>query len=156
MQGFKLIIVLLLSRIALGQESVNTSGSDATGSNGTVAYSIGQVVFTTNNSNSGTVSQGVQQAYEIFTVGNKETELTISLSVFPNPTADNLILQVDDFGSSSLKFQLYDSKGKLFNMGEVKDKQTQISASSLPPAIYFIDVLDQENKKVQTFKIIKN
>lgn len=138
------------------QESVNATGGDATGSGGTVAYSVGQVVYTTNIDASGTVSQGVQQAYEIFTLGIKETEPNISLSVFPNPTANNLTLQISDHNNEKLSYQLYDMQGKLLNNGQVTAQQTQINTSSLPSATYFINVVNQQNKKVQSFKIIKN
>ncbi len=66
---------LLWAGLAQSQESANASGGDATGSGGTVAYSVGQVVYTSNTSSSGTVDQGVQHAFEIYTVGIKETEL---------------------------------------------------------------------------------
>lgn len=138
------------------QESPTASGGDATGSGGTVAYSVGQVVYTTNTDASGKVSQGVQQAYEIFTVGIKETELNISLSVFPNPTADNLTLQISDYNNEKLSYQLFDMQGKLLNNGQVNAQQTEINTASLPPATYFVNVVNQSNKKVQSFKIIKN
>ena len=147
---------LLWAGLAQAQESANASGGDATGSGGTVTYSIGQVVYTTNTGASSTVSQGVQQAYEIFTLGIKETELNISLSVFPNPTADNLTLQISDYNNEKLSYQLFDIQGKLLNNGQVTAQQTQINTASLPSATYFINVVNQENKKVQSFKIIKN
>lgn len=34
-------------------------------------------------------------------------------------------------------------------------QQTQINMNSLPTATYFVNVVNQENKKVQSFKIIK-
>ena len=108
---------LLWAGFAQAQESANASGGDATGSGGTAAYSVGQVVYTTNTGASGTVSQGVQQAYEIFTVGIKETELNISLSVFPNPTADNLTLQISDYNNEKLSYQLFDMQGKQLSNG---------------------------------------
>ncbi len=151
-----LATVLLWAGFAQAQESVNASGGDATGSGGTVAYSVGQVVYTTNTNASGTVSQGVQQAYEIFTVGIKETELNISLSVYPNPTADNLTLQISDFKNETLSYQLIDLQGKLISNGQVTAKQTQINTSNLPPASYFVNVVTKKNKKVQSFKFIKN
>jgi hypothetical protein len=55
-----------------------------------------------------------------------------------------------------LAYQLYDMHGKLLNNGQVTGQQTQINTSSLPPATYFINVVNQENKQVQSFKIIKN
>lgn len=138
------------------QESPTATGGDATGSGGTVAFSVGQVVYTTNTDATGTVSQGVQQAYEIFSVGIKETELNISLSVFPNPATDNLTLQISDYNNEKLSYQLFDIQGKLLTNVQITAQQTQINTVSLPPATYFINVVNQDNKQVQSFKIIKN
>jgi hypothetical protein len=147
---------LLWAGLAQAQESANASGGDATGSGGTVAYSIGQVVYTTNSGSSGSVAQGVQHAYEIFTVGIEETTLNISLIAFPNPTSENLTLQISDINNEKLAYQLFDIQGKLLSNGQVTAQQTQINTASLPSATYFIHVVNQENKQVQSFKIIKN
>lgn len=151
-----LAIGFLSAGFAQAQQSANAAVGDATGSGGSVAYSVGQVVYTANNGPSGTVSQGVQQAYEIFLIGINETQLNNSLSVFPNPTVDNLTLQISDYNNENLSYQLYDIQGKLVNKGQIITKQTQIKTASLPPDTYFIKVLNQENKHVQSFKIIKN
>ena len=58
------------------QESVNSSGGEATGTGGTASYSVGQVVYTTATGTNGSVAQGVQQPYEISTtVGINETSI---------------------------------------------------------------------------------
>ena len=151
-----LAVGLLWAGLAQAQESVNASGGDATGSGGTVAYSVGQVVYTTNNGSTGNVAQGVQHAYEIFPVDNMETTMNISLTAFPNPITDYLTLQISDFKNETLWYQLIDLQGKLISNGQVTAKQTQINTSTLPPASYFVNVVTQKNKQVQSFKIIKN
>ena len=147
---------LFWAGFAQAQETVNASGSNATGSGGTVAYSIGQVVYTSNTGSTGTVDQGVQHAYEIFTLGIKKTELSISLYAFPNPTTENLTLQISDCKNEKLSYQLFDMQGKLLKTGQMAAQQTQINMSSLPSAFYFVHIVNQENKIVQSFKIIKN
>jgi hypothetical protein len=147
---------LLWAGLAQAQESTNTSGGDATGSGGTVAYSVGQVVYTTNTGSTGSVAQGVQHAYEIFTVGIKETALNISLIAFPNPTTENLTLQISDYNNEKLSYQLFDMQGKQLSNGQITAQKTEIYMNSLPAATYFVNVVNQENKKVQSFKIIKN
>ena len=147
---------MFLAGLAKAQESTNASGGDAIGSGGTASYSVGQVVYTTNTGSAGSLEQGVQHAYEIFTVGIKETELNISLTAFPNPTTDNLTLQVSDYKNDKLSYHLFDMQGKQLSNGQIIAKQTQINMNILPKATYFINVLNQENKKVQSFKIIKN
>lgn len=151
-----LIAGLLWVSFAQAQESTNASGGDATGTGGTASYSVGQVVYTTNTGSTGSVAQGVQHAYEIFTVGIKETELNISLTAFPNPTTENLTLQISDYNNEQLSYQLFDMQGKQLSNGQITAQQTQINMNSLPTATYFVNVVNQENKKVQSFKIIKN
>jgi hypothetical protein len=145
----------LWAGMSQAQVSVNASGRDATGSGGSVSYSIGQVLSSTHADMIGTVGQGVQQPYEIFAVGVMETVGTLSLRVLPNPTTDQITLQINDYKNQKLSYQLFDIQGKLliseFNAGN----QTQIDMSKLPSATYFIHV-NQENKKVNSFKIIKN
>ena len=153
----KLSVLLLSIGISVqAQQATTTTGGDASGSGGTVAYSVGQVVYTTNTDASGTVSQGVQHAYEIFTLGIKETALNISLTAFPNPTMDNLTLHISDYNNEKLSYQLFDMQGKQLSNGQIVAQQTQINMNSLPTATYFVNVVNQENKKVQSFKIIKN
>jgi len=140
------------------QTSVNATGSNASGSGGSASYSVGQVVYTTNTGTSGSVAQGVQQAYEISVVTGLDEAKGISLSVtaYPNPTTDYLTLDVKDVEFSNLHFQLYDMQGKLLSNEQVNAEQTQINMYGLPSATYFIHVVNQENKKVQSFKVVKN
>jgi hypothetical protein len=147
---------LLWGGFIQAQESTNASGGDVIGSGGSVAYSIGQVVYTTNTGSAGSVAQGVQHAFEIFTVGIKETELNISLTAYPNPTTENLTLQISDYNNEKLAYQLFDMQGKQISNGQVTAQQTQINMNGLPSATYFVYIVNRDNKKVQSFKIIKN
>ena len=153
----KLSVLLLgLGLTAQAQQATTASGGDASGFGGTVAYSIGQVVYTTNTGITGSVAQGVQHAFEIFTVSIKETELNISLTAFPNPTSENLTLQISDYNNEKLSYQIFDMQGKQISKGQVTAQQTQINMNGLPSANYFIHVVNQETKKIQSFKIMKN
>ena len=146
---------IFLGRFAKAQESLNVSGSNATGSGGTVAYSVGQIAYTTITGSSGSVAQGVQHAYEIFNVGTQKTALNISLNVFPNPTADNLTLHIGDYQKEKLLYQIFDMQGEKIHNGPIVARHTQISMIQLPPGTYFLNVVDQKNQKIHSFKIIK-
>jgi hypothetical protein len=147
---------IFLMGSVFAQESSNSAGGDASGVGGSVAYSIGQVVYTTNTGSSSSVAQGVQHAYEIFSVGIDENELTISLNVYPNPTEDNLILEIIDFSNKKLMYQLTDIQGKLLVDGQIIEVQTFLDLSGLAPATYFVDVLSLDKNRIQSYKIIKN
>ena len=147
------LLILVCVPYAFSQESVNASGADAIGSGGSVSYSIGQVMFTTTSSNSGIVIQGIQQAFEIYTNGIIQTELNISVAISPNPTAENLTLQISDYNNEKLSFLFHDLQNKLLESGQIASPKTQIKTSHLSSGIYFLDIYNHENKKVQSFKI---
>jgi hypothetical protein len=156
----KLSVILLLGLGLTGlqaQKSVNTTGGNASGSGGSVSYSVGQVAYITNTGTNGSVSEGVQQPYEISVVTGLEEAKGINLLVtaYPNPTTDFLTLRIDEFELSNLHFQLYDMNGKLLENKKVTGNETSIVMSKLVPATYFVKVTEG-NKEVKTFKIIKN
>ncbi len=142
---------------AQAQESANASGGDASGSGGSVSWSIGQVAYQTPKGTTGSITEGVQQPYEIFAVtGIEEAKhISLSVSVFPNPATDYLILTVDEFALSNLSCQLYDLNGRLLSSRKIKERRTSIAMESLGPATYFIKVV-RDNRQIKTFKIIKN
>jgi hypothetical protein len=155
----KTLVLLALGMLRAdlnAQESITSCGGDASGSGGYVAYSIGQVIYTNNNSANGSVAQGVQHAYEIYSVGINETELNIYVNIFPNPTLDNLTLQINDFNNEKLSFELFDTQGKLLMKEQILAKKTHLNTNNLPRASYFVNIINQENQKVHSFKIIKN
>ncbi|MBW7845559.1 MAG: T9SS type A sorting domain-containing protein [Bacteroidia bacterium] len=147
---------LLWTSFAQAQNSINASGGDAIGSGGTVAYSVGQTFYTTNSGTTGTVEQGVQHAYEIYSLGIEDSKMDISLIIFPNPTTDNLTLKIGDYNNEKLSYQLYDMQGKLLKNDEIKAEQTQIEMKDFARATYFINVVNKNNEKIESFKIIKN
>jgi hypothetical protein len=137
------------------QQATTASGGDASGSGGSVAYSIGQIVYTTNTSSSGSVAQGVQQPYEISIItGLLETDIKLNLSAYPNPTTNYLMLQIDNF-DKDLSYQLFDISGKLLESNTVAANSTTINMEQMQTGTYLLKVT-QNNKLVKTFKIIKN
>jgi hypothetical protein len=154
--SFLCLLLLCLGVNALnGQEAVVPAGGNASGSGGTVSFTAGQVFYLFHSGASGSVSQGVQQPYEIYTVGVIETGLSISLSVFPNPTANHLTLLVKEFNNEKLQYRLYDLSGKLLLSDRVGGTHTLIPTGSFPSGIYLLNII-LENRNVQSFKIIKN
>jgi hypothetical protein len=155
-----LTFIFFLSTVS-AQESINATGGNASGSGGSVSYSIGQVFYQTHTGTNGTVTQGVQQAYII----SNETGfddihgINLSVSAYPNPTSDYLTLSIDDdvktmHALSQSHYQLYDMNGKLLQTKELTGTETQIDMSSYVPSTYFVRVV-AGHQSVKEFKIIK-
>ena len=154
-RGWATLVLCCVLATGYAQEASTASGGDATGTGGTVAYSIGQVVYTALNGPSGSVNQGVQQSYEIYSVGIGTAPTNISMSVFPNPTTNNLTLKVEGIRDNTQTFRLTDIQGNLVYQGTTMGTLTQINTSSLASGAYLL-IVTGRGKEVQTFKIIKS
>jgi hypothetical protein len=157
----KLLIILTIMLLFVGlhaQESTTASGGKASGDGGTVSYSVGQVVYGTHSGTTGSVSEGIQQPYEISVIiGLEETGINLNISAFPNPTTDFLILKIADDAHQESRFTitLYDLNGRVIEQQVVVSNETAIDMASLNAATYILKV-NNENQEVKTFKIIKN
>jgi len=155
----KQVAFLLLLGVGLSsyaQESVSATGTDANGTGGSVAYSVGQVVYTSTTGVNGSVGQGVQQPYEIsVTTGVEETAINLEMDVYPNPTTNYLTLSIIDIELSTFNYQLFNLEGKLVKSNQLTSKKNIVNVEELPTGTYFLKVTD--NKQiVKSFKIIKN
>ena len=157
MKSIFMFLILLGTSSIFGQQAIPTTGGNATGSGGTVSYTVGQIVYTTASSETGTVSLGIQQPYEIsvITAIEQAKDISLVLSAYHNQQTINLTLKIENYDSKNLASKLFDANGKLMESKKVTGNETQISMGSLLPSVYFLKVIDNQ-KEIKTFKIIKN
>jgi len=166
----KKLISLFLSLILAGpaliymqaqqtNASVNASGGNASGTGGSVSYSVGQVFNTTAFGTNGSVSEGVQQPFEISVLSGMDiTGIDLYYAVYPNPTSGKLTLKLDASTTPdirSMRYQLYDVNGKMLQNDRLTEYETSIEMSNFNSATYFLKVT-KNNREVKLFKIIKN
>ena len=150
-------MMLFSSCLSFSQQDIVASGSDSTGSSGSVNYSIGQVAYVSATDTSGNINQGVQQPIEIFVLTNSEFgNETFNATLYPNPAASEVILSVNSINiDSKIEYQLTDITGKLIKSGRVNTNETSIDVLGFPQACYFVNILSS-NKIIKTFKLLKN
>ncbi|AYN00700.1 T9SS type A sorting domain-containing protein [Chryseobacterium sp. 3008163] len=151
--GFFLTLCTVLPINA--QKAVLATGSNATGSNGSASYSVGQIDYTNKGTNS-LIMEGVQQAYEITTLSTTETAGSDKKDIllYPNPFKDFIFLDFSTNDYRNSDYQLFDSSGKLVKQGKIKESKSELNFSDLPSAMYIIRI-NQNGKNIKTFKIIK-
>ncbi len=156
MKKITLLFILFCLPKLMAQNAIVASSGNAIGSGGSSSYSVGQVVYTNAVGSNGSINQGVQQPVEIFTLGNDNfPEITLTMSVFPNPTTASVNLSISNYNSENISYQLFDFNGRIVKSDKINQKETEISLDNLSNAIYLLTVLDN-NKSLKTFKIIKN
>ena len=151
----KIILFLLFSSNYLfAQQSVNSSGGNGFGGGGSLSFSLGQIDYVYANGSNGSVSQGVQQPFEIFMLGTNEIpEITLELSIYPNPTIDILYIKNKNVALEFI-YQLFDVTGKLIASSTKMVQQDQIDVSSFQSGTYILNIKTNNNAS-KSYKIIK-
>ena len=152
----KILLFLVFSiSYTYAQQSINTSGGNGSGSGGSFSYTVGQIDYVSATGANGSILQGVQQPFEIFTLGNNDyPTIQLQAMVYPNPTTENVNLSITNFSLENLDYYLYDVTGKFISHQKITTNETLISMENLSAGNYFIAV-NENSKNLKTFKIIK-
>lgn len=155
-------MLTISANVILAQHAVPASGGNASGSGGTVSYSLGQVVYKTYTLTNSSVTEGVQQPFEISLATGIENSAKIDLSctAYPNPATSYLTLKTENSEKENLSYQLYDVSGRLLENKKVETNETTIYMEQRPAATYFLKVVQTKRAssptEIKTFKIVKN
>lgn len=153
-----LIICFLVSgtKIMKAQDGVTTTGGDATGLGGSAAYSLGQTFYISSSSAWGLINPGVQQPYDVtVTDVNIHPEITLLISIYPNPFITVINLNVGNQDLQNLSFELFDLRGKLLLNKKITSIETAILMDAFAAGNYFLKVSDNHSE-LKIFKITKN
>ncbi len=151
-------IVSIITVSLSAQSAVVPAGGSATGNGGTVTYTVGQIADQKVDGGGRYIIEGVQQPYEIQVVGiNSYPGINLTAIVYPNPTADKVMLSIRDYEipSTGLMLQLFDLSGKFLKTMVITDADTEIDFSGYAASTYQLRVVNQK-QLLKTFKVVKN
>jgi len=138
------------------QSDFVATGSNQTGSTGSVSMTVGQVSYTSESSTTGSVSSGVQQVYTIEIVdGLEQNNVNLNLTAYPNPTTENVWLRIDSEFENILSYVIMENSGKIVSESEISGTETEISMSDLASGSYYI-IVKEGQTNIKTFKIQKS
>ena len=149
MKSYLLIIhFLLLSVCTLqAQQNTVTSGGKAIGINGSVTYSVGELIIPDSKGPGGSLSGGVQSPYEISVItALPRIDMILSASVFPNPTTNAIQLKIGDPFLSSYRYLLYEGEGNRLQSAQIRNTLTERELSHYPKGFFILTI---ENERGQ-------
>lgn len=150
------VLCILCFTALRAQNAIPVTGGNASGSGGSVSYSVGQIFYHTFSGTNGSAAEGVQQPYEISVISAVENTGFIDLvcTVYPNPSSGVLKLIIETPAYQEMRFRLFTMNGVLLQDKKVRSKETEISLEGFTSSIYILKVL-KDNLEVKVFKIIK-
>lgn len=153
------LLLIMIAANASAQSAIVPVGGDAQSNSGSVSYTVGQIAVqnVANSSGSITVLEGVQQPYEIMTVGVDEyPQIALNAVVYPNPTENIAQLQLNglEIPTNGLRAALYDGNGKQLQSVTVTYDLTTFQIGQYATGTYYLEVRDG-NRVLKTFKVVR-
>lgn len=148
-----LLVGLFVSSISLSaQEVISTQGDSYDNGTNTIDFTIGEPVIETVSDGSNDVTQGFHQTN--LTITNiEDLDVNFSVNIYPNPAADFVNLSIEKY--EKITFQIYDLGGKLVEESILTSTTTSVDVSEYPKGTYLLTLIQSDNKKVKTYKIVK-
>jgi opacity protein-like surface antigen len=134
------------------QSNIVAGGNQASGTGGSITYSIGQVDYSNEESTNHNYNEGVQQPFDVSPINNV-SELTLEVSLYPNPSSESAILKIEGATNLGLQLELFDVAGKLISIQPIHEVETVLSLQELAAGNYTLRI---SNKTlIQDYKLIK-
>lgn len=149
------IAMMVISTILSSGQVIPASGGDASGSSGSLSFTVGQLVYRQYDDSEGSILQGIQQPFEIYVLTRSEGIIAQAIKVFPNPTSNTLHLKFPGFSFGNHFLSVYDFTGNLLMSEAISASEILIQMSNFPSGAYLLVVYDKQSV-VKTFRILRN
>lgn len=138
-----------------GQNSLSSTGNQATGASGKVSYTVGQPFVLEMTGSNGSSINGMQQPFSIYTLGIDKGISVVEVTVSPNPVKKILKISLGDNIKGIPEFELYDIQGKLIQKGLINEKTTLLDMEGFTASSFILKIWNKK-KLLNSFKIVKN
>ena len=157
-------VAMLLGSMSYAQsiapQSVNSGGTKMTQANGSLSFTVGELVVRTQTDSQGnTLGGGFTSGATLTTVSIKETDATLlDVKVYPNPTTELVNIQINHSTIDQVMITITDLQGKEVYSGKFAGVSNVIgiNTASYATGTYMLTLKDKNNRVLGTYKIIKH
>lgn len=155
---------MLLGTISYAQsiapQSVNSGGTKMTQANGSLSFTVGElVVLSQTDSDGNTLGGGFTAGATLTTLSIQEADASVlDVKVFPNPTSELINIQINHSNINQVVVTITDLQGKEVYSGRYAGVSNVIGINTAAYATgtYLLALKNINNQVLGTYKIIKH
>jgi hypothetical protein len=159
-----LIAAMLMGTMSYAQsiapQSVNSGGTKMSQSNGSLSFTLGELmVLSQTDSDGNTLSGGFTAGATLTTVSIQETDAAVlDVKVYPNPTTELVNIQINHSSLDQVVVTITDLQGKEVYIGKYAgiSNVIGINTASYATGTYVLNLKNINNQVLGTYKIIKH
>lgn len=143
---------------SLAPEVIGSAGDVFSASNGSLEWTIGEIMTETYQQSNGYLTQGFHQTGQGF-VGINEINVADNFSIYPNPVKDLLHLSFDSKEKGNYVIELFDMQGKKLLSQQITAgkglQSTELNMQDIGSGVYLLNVYNTHTSTRNAFKINK-
>ena len=154
---FFILWVRLVDAQSFQPTVIGSAGANAVFTNGTMAWTIGEVMTETYSASSYHFTQGFHQPDTMATPTDVNNPMLGSVLVYPNPVIDHVVVDLLQI-TGNFFVELFDSQGKLVAKQAIYPgvSPARISFKEMANGIYVIHVINTDLNQRVSYKLIKS
>jgi hypothetical protein len=158
--GASMLMVTMSYAQSIAPQSVNSGGAEMTQANGSVSFTVGElVVLSQTDSNGNTLSGGFTAGATLTTLSIQETDVAVlDVKVYPNPTTELINIQINHSTLDQVVVTITDLQGKEVYSGKYAgiSNVIGINTASYATGTYVLSLKNLKKQVLGTYKIIKH
>lgn len=151
-----LILITGLKSQPVKQDLIASAGGSKVNGNISVSWTLGETIVPMFRSANSTVTltNGFLQQLIVTSV-EEPLDISVQVSVFPNPAAENISIRFQNPVDGRFQYSLVDSQGRVVRTGNIEagESEKQINVRDISGGAYFIRL--SKGKITNVYKIIK-
>lgn len=154
-----MFLIFILARLGFAQsvspDVIASSGEHFTAANTQLSWTIGELMIETYTAGNNQLTQGFHQT-KLSAVGIEDLDESIVFNVFPNPTTQQLNLEIGQ-GKVDYTVRLFDVNGKMMYSELISNSGIKnIDVTKYGAGTYFLYLININHQPIKTIKIIKS
>jgi hypothetical protein len=158
--GATIFMVTISYAQSIAPQSVNSSGTKMAQANGSLSFTVGElVVLSQTDSQGNTLGGGFTSGATLTTASIQETDTAVlDVSVFPNPTSDLVNIRINHSSIEQVVVSITDLQGKEVYSGKYAGISNTIGINTATYSLgtYVLSLKNKNNQVLGTYKIIKH
>jgi PKD repeat protein len=145
------------SSLPFSPELLTTSGNVDINGNTILSWSIGESIIEINTNTNNILTQGFHQSDYLVTEIDKKEDPNYLIKIFPNPSSDNVTIEITTNIPDVFNLILIDEQGRslLFQKMSSIEKTKSINLGKYSSGIYILKINSETNKISKSYKIQK-
>lgn len=144
---------------SISPQSINSSGTSMAQSNGSLSFTVGElVVLSQTDSDGNTLGGGFTSGATISTASIQEpNEALLQVKIFPNPTTDLITVAIQETKLPSVEIEITDINGKVIFKETYAGISNNIglNTASWNMGTYFLTLIGNKAEVLGIYKIVK-